>query len=137
MGAMGRYIAALTDEGRDRLIRAHGWCSWVLLDGRGGGCLRGNAEIVDHTAFALHSDQRGAAEMCRAIKYQAAPKIHPRLPASEVEGIAAPWLAFNLAYDRWPERTVRAIKLRAAKLNGTTSEQIAELTSARRVEVAS
>lgn len=44
MGAMGRYIGAVPERARDRLISAPSWISCQMVDGEGGGCLRGHAE---------------------------------------------------------------------------------------------
>lgn len=135
MGAMARYIEALSPNGRDRLIRGQSWCSWNIDDGKGGGCLRGHAE--GYASGSSTSQEPQAYKMDEPLVCRR--RMTPRLVARYPEG--GPWthfvpiwsvrtcppMAFNLAYDRWGERVVRAIKQRAARLNGCTPEQIAEL----------
>lgn len=123
MGMIGRYIAALTPDGRDRLIRAQSWVSHRLRDGCGGGCLRGHGENVARWSYeekpngTVRADatEKAAWDFCRALGWG-------RLehPAS----------AFNLAFDRWGDRVVRAIKLRAARLNASDPATVSAMTAA-------
>ena len=109
MGAMGRYIAALDECGRDRLIVAEGWITSVWFNDQGARCLIGHGEDFNAT-----NDPRDRED------FEQKPVVR---------GLWAPevYHAFDQAVRRWPERTVRAVKLRAARLNGTDASQIAAL----------
>lgn len=131
MGAMGRYLAALPERARDRLISAPSWISYRMVDGEGGGCLRGHAEGLAcrmesiETLRAHHEkDKRGPWRDTEAAK------VFLAFPLFSWDDRANPAGAFNSATDRFGmDRVVRAIKLRAARLNGTSPEAIATLTA--------
>lgn len=125
MGAMGRYIAAIPEGARDRLISASSWISYRMVDGDGGGCLRGHAEGLacrreSHDVLqARHAeDKRGP---WRDVEAAQVFQTFPRFGSS----LQNPAHAFNAATDKFGmARVVRAIKLRAARLNGTDPQTI-------------
>ena len=117
---MGRYIRELDAEGRDRLIAAPDFSSGEWWNGSCG-CLVGTAdpeiaEAVMTMGAQGHSRWLGpvgvrAKELCR----DAARGMYKNGPA----------LRYPHAVSRFGKpRVVRAIKLRAARLNGSSHEQI-------------
>lgn len=119
---MGRYIAELDAEGRDRLIAAPEFNDGALWWSGDCGCLVGTAANWP----ALSEEQR--TERCR---------VH----ASTTWKFGNPWAKMKPA-TRYPcavtrfgkDRVVRAIKLRAAKLNGCSPEQIASIVNRQPAE---
>lgn len=124
---MGRYIAALPPAARDRLIVGQRWIPGLLSDGEGGACLRGHAE-----GFAVSGMHQ--FDISR-VRHSAEYRPGQFSAWHDADAQDAHWAQrgfdhvhrFNEAIRRWPERTVRAIKLRAARLNGTTPQEIARI----------
>lgn len=121
MGAMGRYIGSLSDEQRDRIITAQAWIdgggSFVQRDGCR--CLCGHAEDW----FIDEEGEFGPTEFPRdrtaSYNFMARVKGHGEQPVFNV---------YPLAVGRFgTARVVRAIRNRAAKLNGTDPQRIAQL----------
>ena len=52
MGLLGRYLGALSDEQRDRIIEANAMITGNYLDDNGTGCLVGVAEGADEQPIA-------------------------------------------------------------------------------------
>lgn len=120
---MGRYIAELDAEGRDRLIAAPEFNDGGMWWNGQCGCLVGTA---------LRGIVRGE-EACRF--WGAALDSHPR-PRGDGPMASVSW-ALAPASIRYPQavtrfgkdRVVRAVKIRAARLNGTDPSSIYALTS--------
>lgn len=112
---MGRYIDWLDIEGRDRLIGApefnDGVCWWT----NGCGCLVGTAAHwpeLDEASRARHSDAFDSLSPNRGVRWDR----------------TKPAARYPYAVKRFGKaRVVRAIKLRAARLNGCDPETIARL----------
>lgn len=119
MGAMARYIDGLSGDARDRLIQAQTWIAHALVDGYGGGCLRGHAEglaSLGKTMDELREWHRRDPAGLNAARDITAAEWFFRFPIHAHVGRANPADAFNAAVDRFGmERIVRAIKQRAAK----------------------
>lgn len=103
MGAMGRYIAGLTNEQRDRLITAQRWghCGAGVTWPRP---LPGNSWPSDGDCLTGHATGR--------VQYGGAQFYYDK--ACCLHGM---------------DRVVRAIKLRAARLNGCDPATIAEIVA--------
>lgn len=127
MGAMGRYIEQLSAEGRDRLLVASDWGHGASMYPRRRGYLDPppgeNYEGEDGARWCLVDHGCG-----RAGAFAEPSGIRSGAPARFDRGC----VRFGLA------RVVRAIKLRATRLNGCSPEQInafLESRPARSVEV--
>lgn len=127
MGAMKRYIAALSPVARDRLIAAKVWLPNTTSDGKGGGCLRGHAEGFTASGLTM-SEINAIADRPDYRKGQF--EWHDREAMKVLASTPEYWDVihrFNESVQRWPDRTVRAIKAYAAKLNGSTQQEIEAL----------
>lgn len=135
MGAMGRYIDGLSDGARDRLIAAPAWLTDELVDGCGAGCLRGHAEGLAATGMSmneLRAAHKDLESYKRLVDVDAA-RWFFRFPVVPpfARNRANPAGAYNRSVERFGlDRVVRAIKLRAARLNGSDAATIATLTAA-------
>jgi hypothetical protein len=104
MGKIARYIDALPDEARDRVIEAQGWCVTVGLDDDGR-CLVGHTE-----------DWREVGDGDIAINCVDVAKM----PGGS-EGYECVGEDFDAACARFGlDRVVRACKLRAGRPNRVT-----------------
>ena len=101
MGIVGRYIDALSDKQRDRVIEAQGWC-WQFSNLAGCHCLVGHAEAyVGHAATDSAHDEAG--ELLRISYDQNGWLVYDKVPE---------------LFDRFgQDRIVRLCKARAAKGN--------------------
>lgn len=125
MGAMGRYIAALPAAARDRLVTGQQWIAHELSDGEGGACLRGHAEGFAQSGMPTWriSQIRHSAEYVPGMF-----GWHDNAAQEAGLPVRRPAIRrFNLALERWGPRVVRAIKLRAARLNGSDTATIAAI----------
>jgi len=61
MGMLGRYIDALPDEARDRIIEAQHWGMGTLVDAHGNRCLIGHAEDWRYAGSLLRNRAGDAA----------------------------------------------------------------------------
>jgi hypothetical protein len=105
MGKIGRYIDALPDEARDRVIEAHDWCVQWGLDGGGGRCLVGHTE-----------DWREVGDGDIAVRCVDVAKMPGG--SEDLECVGAD---FDAACARFGiDRVVRACKLRAGRPNRVT-----------------
>lgn len=132
MGAMGKYIAALPERARDRLITGQRWIAHSLSDGQGGCCLRGHAEGFVNSGMTQSeiSRIRYSSEYVKGMfdgwhDYEA----QQMAISFRVAAIGR----FNPAFKRWGDRLVRAIKSRAATLNGSSAPEIAALLKGEEV----
>lgn len=119
MGAMGRYIDALCDEQRDRLLEAppRAWCSGWLLNDAGARCLVGH--VIGPAVFAIPADN-DEGERRTGLDWF----YRENSPEDLAED------AFDDAVDRFGRpHVVRAIKARAARRNKSSPEAISALLS--------
>lgn len=105
MGAMGRFLSFVGPEERDRVIGAQQWEAETLRD-----------------PFCLVQHAVGVEQYRAWNEWDRWPR--------------SPWKAFDRAVARFgKDRIVRACKLRAARLNGSSPEAIREMTSTPAVRV--
>lgn len=137
---MGRYIRELDAEGRDRLIAAPDYSDGCWWDGSCG-CLVGTAENMGPMWDECGNIREAFQEIFNGIDRQ----HHSGIIGAVTRG-GTEWRHSTAAY-RYPcavnrfgkARVVRAIKLRAARLNGSDARAVSELirsTAAVREEVA-
>lgn len=112
MGAMGRYLGALSGEQRDRLVSAPTMnTTWgCFFDDQGCGCMVAIAEGMNH--FSDPHPIASAMDDCPYTRMHVEDKF-----AQTCERFGG-------------SRTIRAVKLRAARLNGAAPEDIAAMLAA-------
>lgn len=134
---MGRYIGELDAEGRDRLIAAPEFSDGVWWDGSCG-CLVGTADLGVRDVAERYADtcvttfewpdvevRRRALRLCGGSIW------HKPWPES------GPAMRYPKAVMRFgKDRVVRAIKIRAARLNGSSAADVARLTDGVGVDCA-
>jgi hypothetical protein len=104
MGLLGRYIDALPDHGRDRIIEAQLWGMGTLVDEQSNRCLLGHAEDWQY-AGSLFRNRAGDADLQRW-------RVRTFGPSSHLDvGRRFDLLCHRIGM----ERAVRLAKLRAAR----------------------
>lgn len=138
---MGRLIREATGEERDALIAAPGFNDgreWIDEDDGlmpGCGCLVGTLPAGETKSAAKSLHHQLAMRAPRSWDDDVGDNGH--IAYDEVRWSAAPAsMRYPKAVRRYgKDRVVRAIKLRAARLNGSSPEAIREMTSTPAVRV--
>jgi len=104
MGLIGRFIDALPDHARDRIIEGQGWGMGTLVDPQGNRCLLGHAEDWQY-AGSLFRNHAGDPELQRWRVLSFGSSSHLEI------GRRFDTLAHRCGIDA----AVRLVKLRAAR----------------------
>jgi hypothetical protein len=103
MGLLGRYVDALPEHARDRIIEAQFWGMGTLVDAQGNRCLLGHAENWQY-AGSLFRNRAADAELQRWRVSSFGPSSHLEIGRR----------FDTLCHRSGVARAVRLVKMRAA-----------------------